>query len=59
MGVGHSAGIVKTWGVDERNQAAITCGPVMDTDLRRLRRESVSDFDSFVTGDVLDQLFVK
>ena len=37
VGVGHSIGIIEAWGVDERNQAAIGCSQVMDTDLRRLR----------------------
>jgi hypothetical protein len=59
IGVGHSIGIVKAWGIDECAVAAIGCCPVMDTDLRRLGRDTMSDFDFLVTGDELDELFVK
>ena len=59
VGVGQSIRIVKAWGVDKCTEAAIGCGPVMDTDPRRLGRDSMSDFDSLVTGDELDELFVK
>jgi hypothetical protein len=59
FGVGHFIGIVKAWGVDECAEAAIACGPGMDTDLRRLGRDAMSDFDSLATGDVLDELFVE
>jgi hypothetical protein len=31
----------------------------MDTDLRRLERDAMSDFDSLVTGDEPDELFVE
>jgi hypothetical protein len=57
--VGHPIGIVKAWCVDECAEAAIGCGPEMDTDLRRLGRDTMSDFDSLVTGDEPDELFVE
>jgi hypothetical protein len=44
--VGLSIRIIKAWGVDKGKDAAIGCGPVMDTDVRRLGLDSVSDFDS-------------
>jgi hypothetical protein len=59
IGISHSIGIVKSWGVDECAAAAITCNPGMDTDVRRLGRDTMSDFDSVVTGDVFDELFVE
>jgi hypothetical protein len=59
IGVGHSIGIVKSWGVDECAAAAIACSPGMDTDVRRLGRDTMSDFDSLVTVDVFDELFVE
>jgi hypothetical protein len=59
IGVGHSIGIVKAWGVDECAEAAIACNPGMDTDVRRLGRDTMSDFDFLVTGDELDELFVE
>jgi hypothetical protein len=59
FGVGHSIRIVKAWGVDECAAAAIGCVPVMDTDLRRLRPDTMSDSDLLVTGDVLDELFIE
>jgi hypothetical protein len=59
LGVGHSTGIVKAWGVDECAEAVIGCGPVMDTDVRRLGRDTMSDFDSLVIGDEPDELFVE
>jgi hypothetical protein len=59
IGVAHSVGVVKAWGVDECAEAAIGCGPVMDTNLRRLGRDTMSDFDTIVTGDELDDLFVE
>ena len=59
--VGHSIGIVETWGVDECDDAAIWCGcgPEIDTNLRRLGLDSMSDFDSFVASDELDELYVE
>jgi hypothetical protein len=59
LGVGHSIGIVKAWSVDECAAAAIGCCPVMEINVRRLGRDSISDFDPLVTGDELDELFVK
>jgi hypothetical protein len=59
LGVGHSIGIVKAWGIDQCAEAAIRCGPVIDTSLTRLGRDSMSDFDSLITGDELDELFVE
>jgi hypothetical protein len=59
IGVGHSIGIVKAWGVDECAVAAIACSPGMDADLKRLGRDTMSDFDSIVTGDEFDELFVE
>jgi hypothetical protein len=32
--------------------------PGMDTELGRLGRDTMSDFDSLVTGDEFDELFV-
>ena len=55
----HSIGIIKAWGVDECNDAAIGCGQVIETDVRRLRPDSMSDFDYWVFGDELDELFVE
>jgi hypothetical protein len=31
----------------------------MDADLRRLGRDTMSDFDSLVTGDEFDELFIE
>jgi hypothetical protein len=59
IGVGHSIGIVKAWGVDECAEAAIACFPGMDTDLKRLGRDTMSDFNSLVTGDEFNELFVE
>jgi hypothetical protein len=59
LGVGHSIGIVKAWGVDERAEAAIARGPVMETDLSRLGPDTMSNFDSLITSDELDELFVE
>jgi hypothetical protein len=56
IGVCHSIGIVKTWSVDECTETAIGCVPVMDTDLRRLGQDIMSNFDSLVTSDELDEL---
>ena len=57
----HPIRIVKAWGVDECTQAAIGfwCGPIMDSDPRRLGRDLTSDFDSLFTSDELDKLFVE
>jgi hypothetical protein len=59
IGVGHSIGIVKAWRVDERTEAAIRCGPVVDTDVRRLGRDTMSDSDSLITSDEPDELYVE
>jgi hypothetical protein len=59
LDVGSSIGIVKAWGVDQRADAAIGCGPVVDADLKCLGRDTISDFDTLVTGDELDELFVE
>jgi hypothetical protein len=59
LGVGHSIGIVKAWGVDQCAKAAIRYGPVMDTDVRRLGRDTMFDFGSLVIGDETDELFVE
>jgi hypothetical protein len=59
LGVGHSIRIVKAWGVDQCAESAIPCGPVMNTDVSRLGRDTMSDFDSLVIGDKLDELFVE
>ena len=59
LGVGHSIGIVEAWSVDEYAAAAIACSPGMDTDLGRLGRDTMSDFDSIITGDEFDELFVE
>ena len=61
VGVAHSFGIVIAWGIDECDDAAIGCGcgPEMDTNLSRLGLNSMSYSNSFVTGDELDELFVK
>ena len=58
VAVRHSVRIVEARGVDECNEATIGGGPVMDTDLRRLGRDSMSDFDFLITGDEPDELFV-
>jgi hypothetical protein len=54
FGVGLSMGRIKAWGVDECKDAVIGCGPVIETDLRRLGFDSVPDFDSWVLGYELD-----
>jgi hypothetical protein len=59
LGVGHSIGIVKAWGVDQCAEATIGCGPVMESNLRCLRRDTMSDFDALVTGDEPDELSVE
>jgi hypothetical protein len=59
IGVGHSVGVVKAWRVDQCAPAAIGRGPVMDTNLRRLGSDAMSDFDTLVTGDEPDELFVE
>jgi hypothetical protein len=59
IGVGHSIGIVKAWGVNQCAGAAIGCGPVMDSNLRRLGRDTMSNFDTLVTGDDPDELSVE
>jgi hypothetical protein len=59
IAVALSIGIIKAWGVDECKDTAIGCGPVIDANLRRLGLDSMSDFDSWVLGDELDELFVE
>ena len=61
IAVGHSIRIIKTRGVDECKEAAIGfgCGPVMDTDVTCLGRDSMSDYDFLITSNVLDELYVE
>jgi hypothetical protein len=54
-----SIGIVEAWSVNKCKDTAIGCGPVIETDLRRLGPDSMSDFDYWVFGDELDELFVE
>jgi hypothetical protein len=59
LSVDHSVGIVNAWGVDECTEAAIMCGPVIDTHVRRMSRDTISDPDRLVASNELDELFVK
>ena len=51
-------GIVKTWSVDKCNTAAIGCRVSINTNLRRLGADAMSDFNFLVIGEELDKLFV-
>jgi hypothetical protein len=57
--VALSIGVIEAWGVDECKDAAIGCGPVMDADVRRRGPDAMTNFDSRVLGDKLDELFVE